>query len=193
MKSGVLVTKDIGKNILASLHRLVQNEVLVGIPEEKGVRYADTTAVQKTALKKSSAKGKKPNLLGGIDPNITNAEIGYIQNFGSPEMNIPAREFMYSGIRSVQAKINQYLGQAGKAALAGKQAVSDRALHAAGITAMNGVRNKIQSGPFQELAPATLAARRRRGRTGEKPLLDTAQLRNSVTYVVRRSLVSGKR
>ena len=35
------------------------------------------------------------------------------------------------------------------------------------------------------LAPVTLAQRRRRGRTGEKPLIDTAQMQRSVTHVVR--------
>jgi hypothetical protein len=35
------------------------------------------------------------------------------------------------------------------------------------------------------LAERTLAARKARGRTGEKPLIDTGQLRNAVTFVVQ--------
>jgi len=49
------------------------------------------------------------------------------------------------------------------------------------------VKAKISSGPFKKLADATLAARRRRGRTGTKPLQDTDQLLNSVTYVMRKT------
>jgi hypothetical protein len=49
------------------------------------------------------------------------------------------------------------------------------------------VRAFITAGQgFAPLAAATLAARRRKGRTGTKPLIDTGQLRRAITYVLRR-------
>jgi hypothetical protein len=162
MKSGVFITKDKTKQILAGIAALPKKDVLVGIPQDKGPRKNDEA-----------------------DNDITNAQLGYIHNFGAPEANIPQREFLAPGIKDVQAKINEYFAQAGKAALAGNFATMDRALHAAGLAAKLGVQNKINNGPFLPLAPSTLAARLRRGRTGTVPLIDTAQLRNSITYVIR--------
>jgi hypothetical protein len=71
-------------------------------------------------------------------------------------------------------------------------------------TTQNAVRTKITDGPFAPLADSTLRARARRGRKGAvaelksraqgnapnnanaKPLIDTGQLRKSITYVVRK-------
>jgi hypothetical protein len=56
----------------------------------------------------------------------------------------------------------------------------------AGIIAQNSVKAAIRSGEgFAPLAPATLAARKRAGAKGTKPLIRTGQLLNSITYVVR--------
>lgn len=162
MKSGVFVTKDKTKAILAATKSLPDKDVLVGIPEDKSARTND-------------------------DPtnNLNNAQLGYIHNFGAPEANIPQREFLEPGIKNAQAQINNYFKQAGQAAASGDAGKLDRCLHAAGLAAKLGVQNKINEGPFLPLAPGTLAARRRRGRTGVKPLLDTAQLRNAINYVIR--------
>ncbi len=54
-----------------------------------------------------------------------------------------------------------------------------------GLMGQDAVRGKITSGPFVPLAPATLRARKAKGRTGEKPLIDTGQLRAAYTYVIR--------
>jgi hypothetical protein len=47
------------------------------------------------------------------------------------------------------------------------------------------VKAKINSNIQPKLADSTLEARRRRGVTRENTLVDTAQLRNSVTHVIR--------
>jgi hypothetical protein len=60
-------------------------------------------------------------------------------------------------------------------------------LGAAGMKAVMSVKAVINSGDFEELAPATIKARKRRKRKSEKPLVDTAQYRNSHTYVVLKN------
>ena len=70
-------------------------------------------------------------------------------------------------------------------ALKGDADAGDKALHSAGLIAQNAVRNKITEGPFVPLAPMTLAKRKARGRTGEKPLIDSGAYRNAQTYVIR--------
>ena len=57
--------------------------------------------------------------------------------------------------------------------------------HAAGLIAQNSVRRTLTTAAYRPLSERTLAERRARGRTGTKPLIDTGQYRNSITYVVR--------
>ncbi|CUJ98274.1 Uncharacterised protein [Achromobacter sp. 2789STDY5608615] len=154
------VTTDKLAQVLAAMAQLVKKDVLVGIPDSAPEREGDTP--------------------------LSNAQIGYILDNGSPKANIPARPFLVPGVENVQPEIVEDFRGGAKAALDGNAAGVERALVRAGLRAQSSVRAKIQDGPFDPLAPRTLADRKKRGRTGEKPLLDTGQLRNSVTYVVRK-------
>lgn len=153
------VTTDKLAQVLASMAELVKKDVLVGIPDSAPERKEDTP--------------------------LSNAQIGYILDAGSPAANIPARPFLVPGVQKVQGEILDEFRGGAKAALDGNPSGVERSMVRAGLKAQNSVRAKIQDGPFVPLAPYTLAERKKRGRTGEKPLLDTGQLRNSVTYVIR--------
>lgn len=159
MKSGVRVVRDNFAAIMAQMTALSKGDVLVGIP-------ADETERQKG------------------DP-ITNAALGYIHEMGAPAANIPARPWLVPGIKNAQDKISTRLGAAMRAALLQNAAERDRQLHAAGLIAASAAKAMINSNIAPALADATLAARRARGVTRENTLVDTGQLRNSVTYVVR--------
>lgn len=148
------------------LQALTGQQVMVGIPAADAERRADPET------------GKRPP--------INNAGIGYIMEHGAPDAGIPARPHMESGIADVQPRIETALRDAALAAMKGDAAAVTRSLNAAGLIAQAGIRRKITTGPFQPLAESTLAARRRRGRSGEKPLIDTGQYRNSITYVIRK-------
>lgn len=161
MKSGVQVVVNRLAEVTKAIDQLVGQKVMVGVPQANTQRRNDDNT------------------------SITNAEIGYLQETGSPAMNIPARPFLVPGVESEQKAIREQLGKGALQALAGSQSGVDKALHAAGIVAQNAVRRHINNGDFEPLSEATLAARRRRGRTGTKPLIDTGQLRNSITYVIR--------
>lgn len=165
-----------------AIEALGSQRVLVGVPEDKGAR--------------------KPE--GGKPVPITNAALAYIHDNGAPEVNIPQREFLRPGIKSVQGKIVAMFKQAGQLALSGDATAIDRALNAVGLVAQSAVRAKITDGPFAPLALSTIQARARRGRKGAKkalkdiaaglqpnaddvrPLIDTAQLRAAISYVIRK-------
>lgn len=161
MKSGVFITKDRVKKVLGAIATLPQQDVLVGVPGDESVRDAGSS--------------------------ITNAALAYIHDNGAPEANIPARPFMHPGIDAARDDIAAQFRKGGKAALSGNHAGMENALHAAGIKAQASIRARITDGIPPALAASTLAARRRRGRTGDTPLVDTGQLRNSVTYVLRQN------
>lgn len=158
MKDGIEITADHLQDVVKAIHRLTGQEILVGVPQ------ADTRR---------------------DDSPLTNAQIGYLQETGSPAMNLPARPFLVPGVESVQKGITKQLEKAAHAALDGTQNEVENAFIAAGLVAQNGVRKEISEGDFKPLAEATLARRRAKGRTGTQPLIDTGSLRNSITYVIR--------
>lgn len=158
-----LEVKDFTPALVKSVKLLTKKQVLVGVPAEKAGR-----------------RGKKQKM--------NNAALALIHDQGSPAQNIPARPFMEPGIKDVRLELARRLEQTGKIALRGGQEQDIvRALNAVGLTAQKGIKNRINSGPFEPLKPGTLAARQRRGRTGTKPLIDTGQLRNSISYVIEEA------
>ena len=156
-------TKSNTAQFRKALELLLKREVLVGIPAANAAR--DPEPGETTAA--------------------TNALIGYVMEYGSPAQNIPARPFLHPGVANARAGIELHMKKAGQLALRGKADEIGQELEKVGLIAAASVQKKITEGPFQPLKPDTLAARRRRGRTGERPLNDTGQLRRAVTYVVR--------
>lgn len=158
------VVEENSRQLSQALRLVAQEEVLVGVPSEKAPRRA----------------GK-----------INNAALAYIHDQGCPAANIPARPFLGPGILEGREKIVGALEATGQLALAGGTSGDvERALHRVGSLARDAVRNKINTGPFKPLRPATLAARRRRGFKGTKPLIRGGELRNSINYVVRRVVLA---
>lgn len=144
-----------------------------------------------TGLLRRMAAVAQRDVLVGIpageqrDDGPTNAEIGYQNEFGSPANNIPARPHLIPGVAAVQDKAVARLTQAASAAATGRMSDAERHLHAAGLIAQSSVRRTLTTAAYRPLSERTLAERRARGRTGTKPLIDTGQYRNSITYVVR--------
>lgn len=163
--------------VIKSITALAKMDVLVGIPESENERD----------------EAEEPN----------NAALGYIHEHGSPVNNIPARPFLVPGVADAKGKYRPRLIKAAQLALDGKTKDALKQMEAAGIIAEQGAKTKINSGDFVPLSDATVAARARRGRKGAaeelerraaglpagtdlaKPLIDTGQLRNSITHVVR--------
>ncbi|EOC1314434.1 hypothetical protein [Cronobacter turicensis] len=158
MKSGLTIRADSAKSILDALKTLANKDVLVGIPESKDERD---------------------------DGDIGNAAIGYINENGSPAQNIPPRPHLKPGVKSVEQDFMPHLKAAAQKALEGNEEGAVTSLDRAGTVAANGVKRYITITGFTPLADATIANRLLRGRTGNKPLIDTGEYRRSITHVVR--------
>lgn len=185
MKSGATMTSDKLAALIRSISKLAQKDVLVGIPD---------SAPERT------------------DTPMTNAQIGYVMETGSPAHNVPARPFLVPGVQDAQAECAERLKQGAVAALDGNEAGTLKALTAAGIIAENSVKQKIGSNIPPALSPETIRNRHRSRQTksmrqsekdylkavdsgidpaqaqeaaGIIPLINTGSLRNSVTHVVR--------
>lgn len=185
----VKILRDRLPEVLSSIRDLVGQEVLVGIPDSTTDRDDEE------------------------DSPMTNAAIGYVHETGSPAANIPARPWLVPGVMEARESTTNKLEAATKAALDGKMDQVQQNLHAAGIIAAASVKRKITTGEFEPLKPATVRQRRRNRGTksmraaekeylklidqgvspeaaqtaaGIQPLLNTAQMRNAVTHVIRK-------
>lgn len=141
---GVTKTVDNVARLLANVAELTASDVLVGVPAAKTARK---------------------------DGAITNASLAYIHEFGSPAHNIPARPFLFPGVRRIQAQAKAVLRQGALDVLRGVAKV-DVVLNKVGILARNSVVNEITDPepPFIPLRPATIRARLRRTAAGRRQL-----------------------
>lgn len=143
-----------------------------------------------------------------------NATIAYLNDRGSPANNIPPRPFMQPGIESAKDEITAILREGIQRHMRGNQNSIMTAYRASGLICQNKIRAKIVEGIPPPLAEKTLLNRIRnaqlrnrrtqsaRGARKElasraagnmpsasayaKPLIETGQLKNSITYVIRR-------
>jgi hypothetical protein len=179
MKNGLTTIVDTVAKVIGGIEKLATTRVMVGVPSNRTDRKDD-------------------------EP-INNAEIAYIQDNGAPEVNIPARPFMEPGVKAAQSSIEDGLKKTGQAALDGNVQAVDRGFNAVGLIGQASIRAKINEGIPPPLAESTLKARARRGRKGAqkelanraagadagtelaKPLVDSAQMRNAINYVVRKA------
>lgn len=163
MKPAITVTSDFTKQFNDIIKKFKNDAVLVGIPEAK------------TERKKT--EDEEP---------INNATILAINNFGSPDNNIPPWPVMSIGIRAARAEIAEQFKQAAVNALKSGFSALDTYYNRVGIIASNSIKKTINDQvDAPELADSTLAARKYRNFKGTKRLIVTGQLRNSITYVVR--------
>ena len=111
---------------------------------------------------------------------LNNPTLAYIHEHGAPAANIPARPFLEAGIANAEDNILKAFEAGLQAAMAGNNAGLVNSLHRAGVIAVSAVQDKITTGPFVPLQPKTV---KRKG--SSRPLIDTGQLRQAVSYVVR--------
>ena len=149
--------------VLKGLKAIANRRVLVGVPGDVPER--------------------KPE--GDEPPSImNNPTLLYIHENGSPARNIPARPTVGPGIEDARERIGDRLGKTALALLSGREVDVDVQLHATGLIAQASIRKRFGGDDLAPLAPMTLENRRARGRKGERPLVDTGQLRNAINYVV---------
>lgn len=185
MAKAVTVVKDNVSKVFKSIQELTGKQVLVGIPDSGQNRRDESV--------------------------VNNATIGYTMETGSPAHNVPARPFLVPGVKRAQKESLYQLRKAADAALEGDMPKMMQGLNRAGIAASNEVKHTINSNIPPPLKPGTIRNRHRgrstkrreseqvyldlvkkgvspgaaQGEVGIVALVNTGQMRNAVTYVVR--------
>lgn len=102
----------------------------------------------------------------------------FYNEFGTA--NIPERPFMREGIRGGKDKITRLMRADGARLLRGEKGFSlDKALKRLGVEGQGIIQDSITTGGFTPNAPATV-----REKGSSKPLIDTGQMRQAVSYQV---------
>ena len=178
-----------GKAILEGLKNLTGSHVFVGIPEKNAPRNKQAiNNAQLAFIHTHGVRGWKMRnamniaMKGGKLP-YSQALALYIHTFGSPLYQVPPRPIIEPAIedKTNHKMIDAELKLAAKAALEGKKTEMKNHLRRAGMIAQNVVRAWFTN-PKNNWAPNAPSTIARKG--SDKPLIDTGDLRKSITYVV---------
>lgn len=168
------LVKDLNSKTFTELKNSVEglknNEVHIGLPGDKIHRE---TKKDDKGKRKVVSKKETPSEIGV-------AEIGAIHEFGAPDRGIPERPWLRPGIRSGK-DLYIRLNRVNIIKIIRKQMSVATALRQLGAMAAGMVQKYIRNNDtFKPLKPATIA---RKG--SSKPLIDTGQMIQSVTYELR--------
>lgn len=136
------------------------NEVYIGIPQEETTREGE---------------------------EVTNAELLFIHTNGSPARHIPPRPVIEPAIKDDSERLSGMMKKAAQHVFAGEEEQAITQLKKTGMRGQNVSRawftNEKNNWPPN--APSVAEAKRRKGATNPRPLIDTGELRKSITYFVQ--------
>jgi hypothetical protein len=127
----------------------------------------------------SEAPGKTNRKGSGHEPAKSMDEIVQIagvHEFGSPAQGIPQRSFFRPALDKAMPAVGVMKPRLLNQILDGKRTIRS-GLGVIGEFLVSKIKNEIRTGTFAPLKPSTIA---RKG--SDKPLIDTAQMINSVSY-----------
>ena len=176
------------KGVLKRLQGLTRKEVYVGIPQEQSSREKDDTINNAELLyihthgirKKQMREEMQQNIDSGM--KYSEAHALFLQEHGSPMWHSPPRPVLEPAIEDSKEAIGKQLAEASKNAMAGKAAAAEVALGKAGMVAQNAARGWFEN-PKNGWAPNSPKTIAKKG--SAIPLVDTNELRKSITYVIR--------
>lgn len=160
--------KEITKALEGKLKEIAESQIFVGIPKEATQQKDGETFYL--------------------------ADIATINNFGSKSKNIPARPFGTTLMAKYGKQISDFYKKEIAEALKGKRTVK-AALNRIGFVASGFMKQNLSTGKWKPNAPITIHGgwMRRggksfyiKGKKSAKPLIDIGQMRQSITWVIKR-------
>lgn len=148
-------------------------------------RVVDRDKGYKTVLKRYSALGSK--LIVGVpndgqmhvDTNLTVFDLAVVHEFGVPQLGIPERSFIRAWFDENEQKVRASILKMTQLVALGKY-TQEQALNLLGQRWVAEIQKRIAARIPPPLKPATID---RKG--SDVPLIDTGQLRSSITYIMQ--------
>lgn len=175
-------------DLLEALKELQNSEVLVGIPEEKSSRKKEI--IRNSELLYILSHGvRKRSMRLEMDEQIeqgkeySEAYQLYLQEHGSPLWHSPPRPVLEPAIEDSKERIAEQLQKAAISALDGDLKGVKVGMHKAGQVAENAARDWFTN-PKNDWAPNSPKTVKAKG--SENPMIDSEQMRKSITHVIRQ-------
>ena len=169
---------DTSVTVQQNITALGRMAVYVGIPQATATRQMETAALIKGSLRTK----RNRRLLAALDSKIENAQLLFIHTKGSMRRRIPPRPVVEPAIlANFDRRIEPELRDAAVARLAGNVIKATAGLKRAGMAGQSAAKIWFTD-PRNGWAPNAPSTIRRKG--SSRPLIDTAQMRNSLTYVL---------
>lgn len=174
-------------NIEDIMAQIGENDVLVGIPavnssrDGEGITNAELAFMHTHGIRsKAMAKEMEPTLTKS--GSYSKAYQLYIQSHGSPAYRVPPRPIIEPAIEANIEMLANKLKKAVGFFLEGQRENALAELERAGLSAQNYVRGWFVD-PRNNWPPNSPATIKKKG--SDRPLIDTGELRKSITYVMR--------
>ncbi|GAB6170553.1 hypothetical protein JCM15765_03880 [Paradesulfitobacterium aromaticivorans] len=182
----VSVSSDKTKEMFENLKALTQVDVLVGIPEEKssredeGINNAELAFIHTQGIRSKSMR----NEMDESKPYNEALQM-YLEEHGSPLWHSPPRPMIEPAIEDPdnQKILSEQLRQAADDALSGDFDAMNTDLEKAGMLGQNLVRDWFTN-PKNGWEPNSPLTVEQKG--SDNPMIDTGELRKSISYVVRK-------
>ena len=191
MVTGTATVTKMGRGFAAMVGKvqaLTKKEVLVGIPQEEAQRPGSYMANNAELLYVHTHGVRTPDMRAAMQGSInagmrySAAHSLYVKTHGSPAYAIPPRPVLEPAIRDSKEAIGKQIARAYRAAMHGDMAGAERGLALAGMVAQNAARGWFEN-PKNKWPPNSQRTIKAKG--SDSPLIDTGEMRKSITYVIR--------
>jgi hypothetical protein len=179
--------RDASTAVLEALRELQKWDVLVGVPEEKASRpaetinnaellYIHTHGIRRKAMRREMRANMDAGESYGAAYDL------YLLSNGSPLWHSPPRPALEPAVDANREQIAEQLKKAALSALDGDKRAVLTGLKGAGLTGQNAARAWFtdERNKWPPNSPRTV---RMKGR--DRPLIDTGNLRKSIVYALR--------
>ena len=181
MKIDIIKEVDNFSKTLDSLQFIRAHDVYVGIQQKDDSREDDdVTNAELLFIHTNGARVKKRRKKGSANDL-------YVLSNGSPYFNIPPRPVIEPALKSDQKRLSSMMKQAAKYAFDGNKSEALRQLELVGTRGRD-VSKRWFVNPDNNWPPNSEVVqerKRRKGSTNPRPLIDTGELKNSISYFVR--------
>jgi hypothetical protein len=116
---------------------------------------------------------------------IGNIALAGILENGAPSMNVPPRPFMKPGLAAVKNEAREMMKKAATNLYEGKNDLALAVLEELGRKSVQSIQGMIGSNVPPRLDPGSVKRRKRRGIESTDTLVETQQLKESITYEIR--------
>lgn len=180
----VSIDRDLTDDVLKSLNDLAKKTVCIGVPDSTEHENTKITNAELMYVHTNGARNKDmiQAMQHDIDSGMPYSEAHelYVHEHGSPLWNIPPRPILEPAIENGKEQIAELLKDAALQALDGNNI--QPSLEKVGMQGQNIARGWFTN-PSNNWAANSKETIKKKG--SSRPLIDTGELRKSITYVIK--------